>query len=119
MDNYISRILGLARRAGYIVFGTTLVRDAVRGKKKPYLVLLASDASENSYKRIYDSCVFYKTPLAVTDITSEELGKIIGKGSDVVCVALTDEGMAKAIINKLDKKMFISAENGESAGGRA
>ena len=119
MDNYISRILGLARRAGYIVFGTMLVRDAVRSKKKPYLVLLASDASENSYKRIYDTCVFYNTQLAVIDITGEELGKIIGKGSDVVCVAITDEGMAKAIINKLDKTMFISAENGESAGGRA
>lgn len=119
MDNYISRILGLARRAGYIVFGTTLVRDAVRGRKKPYLVLLASDASENSYKRIHDSCVFYNTPLAVTDFTGEALGKIIGKDSDVVCVAVTDEGMAKAIIEKLDKKMFISAENGESAGGRA
>ncbi len=119
MDNYISRILGLARKAGYIVFGTTLVRDAGRGKKKPYLVLLASDASENSYKRIHDSCVFYKTPLALTDITAEELGKIIGKDSDVVCVAITDEGMAKAIINKIDKTMFINAENGESAGGRA
>ncbi|MBE6607516.1 MAG: hypothetical protein E7633_03025 [Ruminococcaceae bacterium] len=119
MDNYITRILGLARRAGYLVFGTALVRDAIRGRKKPYLVLLASDASENSHKRIHDSCMFYNIPLAVIDITGEELGKIIGKSGDVVCVALTDEGMAKAINEKIDKTMFIRADDGESAGGRA
>ena len=119
MDNYIKRILGLARRAGHLVFGTALVRDAIRGKKKPFLVLLASDASENSYKRICDSCAFYNTPLAHLDITGEELGKIIGKDSDVVCVALTDEGMAKTVNEKLDKTMFIKADDGKSAGGRA
>ncbi len=112
-------MLGLARRAGYLVFGTALVRDLIRGRNKPFLVLLASDASENSYKRIHDSCVFYKTPLAVIDITGEELGRIIGKSGDVVCIALTDEGMAKAVISKIDKTMFIRADDGESAGGRA
>lgn len=119
MDSYVIRMLGLARRAGNLVFGTTLVRDAVRGKKKPYIVLLASDVSENSYKRIYDSCVFYDVKLAKLDIIGEELGKTIGKTSDVMCVAITDEGMADAIIEKLSKTMFIRADDGESAGGRA
>ena len=119
MDNYIIRILGLARRAGYLVFGTSLVRDAIRGRKKPCLVLLASDASENSYKRICDSCAFYGVELAVLDTTGEELGRVIGKDSDVVCVAITDTGMANAIKEKLDKTMFIKADDGESAGGRA
>jgi len=36
-----------------------------------------------------------------------------------VCVALTDEGMAKAINEKIDKTMVIRADDGESAGGRA
>lgn len=119
MDNYVIRMLGLARRAGKTVFGTTLVRDALRGKKKPFLVLLASDASENSRKRISDSCAFYDAPLALVDLTGEEIGKIIGKGSDVVCVAVTDESMANAIKEKIDETMFIKADIGESAGGRA
>lgn len=119
MDNYIIRMLGLARRAGNLVFGTTLVRDAVRGRKKPFLVLLASDASDNSRKRISDSCAFYSVPLALLDISGEELGRTIGKESDVMCVALTDEGIAKAITEKIDETMFIKAENGESAGGGA
>ena len=112
-------MLGLARRAGKIVFGTTLVRDSLRGKKKPFLVLIASDASENSRKRISDSCAFYNATLARLDLTGEELGKIIGKDSDVMCVALTDESMANAIKEKIDETMFIKADNGESAGGRA
>lgn len=119
MDNYITRILGLARRAGYLVIGTSMVRDTIRGKKRPYIVLLACDASDNSVKRISDSCKFYDTPLARLDITGDELAAVLGKQSSVVCAALCDKGMAEAIIEKLDKTMFIRADDGESAGGRA
>ncbi len=119
MDNYILRMLGLARRAGNLVFGTQLVRDAVRSRRKPCLVLIASDASENSSKSVCDSCAYYSVSVAKTDISASELGKIIGKEADVVCVAITDKGMADAISQKIDKSMFIIAENGESAGGRA
>jgi len=119
MDNYVIRMLGLAHRAGKTVFGTALVRDAVRGHKKPSLVLLASDASENTKKRISDSCTFYGVELARLDISGEELAKVLGKASDVMCVAVTDESMANAMKEKIDETMFIKADNGESAGGRA
>ncbi len=119
MDSYITRILGLARRAGYLVTGTALVRDSVRGKRKPFLVMIASDASDNTVKRISDSCAYYKTTLARLDVTGDELAAILGKESSVMCVALFDEGMSAAITGKLDKTMFIRADNGESVGGRA
>ena len=42
-------VLGLARRAGALAIGTNSVLEAVR-KGKAYLVLIASDASENTAK---------------------------------------------------------------------
>ena len=50
-NDSILRMIGLARRAGKIAFGANLVVSAIRSLRKPSLVLMASDASDNTKKK--------------------------------------------------------------------
>jgi ribosomal protein L7Ae-like RNA K-turn-binding protein len=81
-------------RAGKLISGEELVLEAVRnGKAKA--VILSSDASENTTKRMTDKCSFYNVPLHVA-FTRSQIGEAIGKEERVV-VAITDQGFSKLI----------------------
>lgn len=91
--------LGLANRARKVISGEELVINDVR-KQKAKVVLLSSDASANTIKKVSDKCSFYKVPLKhVPDRYT--LGQAIGKDARVV-VAITDEGFAKKLMTMLD-----------------
>lgn len=75
------RMLGLAVRAGGVVFGEAAVREAVR-RKEVYLVIISSDASENTQKRLCNSCEFYGIRLLKAE-DRFELGHICGRESAV------------------------------------
>ncbi|WP_078413204.1 YlxQ family RNA-binding protein [Priestia abyssalis] len=91
--------LGLANRARKVISGEELVINDVR-KQKAKVVLLSSDASANTIKKVSDKCSFYKVPLKhVPD--RYQLGQAIGKDARVV-VAITDEGFAKKLMTMLD-----------------
>lgn len=83
-------ILGLARRAGAIAMGTNSVLEAVR-KGKARLVLLASDASDNTKKQLLDKASFYKIPVQTLPYGMLELGHAVGK-DHTVAVAILEEG---------------------------
>lgn len=101
-------MLGLARRAGKVVCGTDAVIDKVR-TKKAYLVIVSSDVSESTIKRITDKCSFYGIQKILYG-TSEENGKAIGK-TDVATIAVTDKNFADTI-SRLYKNLTEVAENG-------
>ncbi|AZV42314.1 MULTISPECIES: YlxQ family RNA-binding protein [Peribacillus] len=92
-------LLGLANRARKLISGEELVVKEVRsGKAK--LVLLASDASKNTEKKISDKCAYYQVPLKRVENRSL-LGQAIGKEARVV-VAVLDEGFAQKLRTLLD-----------------
>ncbi|USK61248.1 YlxQ family RNA-binding protein [Peribacillus asahii] len=92
-------LLGLANRARKLISGEELVVKEVRsGKAK--LVLLASDASKNTEKKISDKCAYYQIPLKRVENRSL-LGQAIGKEARVV-VAVLDEGFAQKLRTLLD-----------------
>jgi len=92
-------LLGLANRARKLISGEELVVKEVRsGKAK--LVLLASDASKNTEKKISDKCAYYQIPLKRVENRSL-LGQAIGKEARVV-VAILDEGFAQKLRTLLD-----------------
>ena len=71
--------IGLGKKAGKIVFGTDAVCDAIR-EGKMLLVLIASDASENSKKRITNCASYYKVKTETPDgLTTATLGTSIGR----------------------------------------
>ena len=94
------RYLGLAARARALVIGTPLICTALsQGKgKAPALVLLATDASPNTKKRIADRTAFYGVALHSLPLSCAQLAHVIGKKEALVAaVGVTDQNLAAAI----------------------
>lgn len=101
MSEKLFQFLGLAARARKIITGEELVLKEVRnGRAK--LVLLATDASKNTSKKIQDKCAFYNVEYHLFG-DRYQLGHAIGKESRVV-IAITDSGFAKKMSSLLNEK---------------
>ncbi|MGC6767074.1 YlxQ-related RNA-binding protein [Enterococcus sp. LJL128] len=86
----ILNLLGLAMRAGKLITGEELtVKDIQRSKTK--LVFVASDASENTKKKIKDKCSYYNISWN-DDLQQAELSHAIGRKRMVV--GINDLGFA-------------------------
>ena len=75
LDAFYS-MLGIAMRARALTLGADGVHAAIAAKQAG-LVLLDSAASENTKKKLYDSCAFYGAALYET--APDRLGFAIGK----------------------------------------
>lgn len=69
-------MLGIAMRAGQLSFGEDGVRKAI-ATGAAALVLLDSGASDNTKKRMHDSCTYYGVRLAET--AAGRLGEAVGR----------------------------------------
>ena len=97
MDNRILGSLGLCAKAGKLIVGAQMTVEAIQKRKRIYLVLEASDSSENTHKRLSDKCSFYGVEIKRLDFDSSQLSRAVGKSSSVVAVAITDEGFYKMV----------------------
>ena len=93
MDKILNN-LGLCNRARGLITGEEFVCDGMANKTVKY-VFLASDASANAKKKIYNKANYYNVVLD-NSFTSEEISKAIGKNNRMV-VGITDIGFAKKI----------------------
>jgi ribosomal protein L7Ae-like RNA K-turn-binding protein len=82
-------LLGLARKAGRLVMGSTAVEQALR-RGQPALLLLASDASANTARQAKRWAGDAKTQLLSLPHTKEQLGRALGRPTCALAV-LTDE----------------------------
>ncbi len=98
MDS-IPSLLGLALRAGRLAVGEEPVGVACRCHKG-YLLLLASDAADNTIRRALHFCQAGKTICLTLPLTKQELGSGLGRASCAM-LALTDVGFAAAVAEKL------------------
>lgn len=88
-------LLGLAMRAGKLITGEELTINEIR-RQKAALVLVASDASENTKKKVTDKSNFYQTTCLI-EFTESELAAAIGKPRKVIGVM--DQGFAKKMVS--------------------
>ena len=112
-DNILS-LLGLALRGGRLVMGEEPVEGVARARDARVL-LLASDAADNTRRRIEHfadegQCMWLRVPF-----TKEELGRALGRTS-VAVAAITDIGLAAAVARRLAE--LDPARYGESAARR-
>lgn len=92
-------MVGLAKRAGYLVCGTDAVISAVASKKKPILVVTAADASERTKKQLSDKCATYGVTYMEIPCAKDILARAVGKKeSQISAAAVCDRGMADKII---------------------
>ena len=87
-------MLGLAQRAGKIARGEFSTEKAVKSGKA-FVVVVASDASDNTKKMFSDMCSFYKVPIAFYS-DKNTLGHAIGKEFRA-SLAVLDEGFGREI----------------------
>jgi len=103
-NDQILSMIGLAARAGAVKSGEYSVEKAVKsGRGK--LVIVASDASDNTKKMFSDMCRYYHVPLKIYG-TKEDLGLRSGKAYRA-SICILDEGFAKSVINKIDLSMEV------------
>lgn len=96
--NSVMSLIGLAQKAGKLTSGELAVEKTVKsGKGK--LVLIAADCSDNAKKRYRDMSQYYQVPLYEI-LTKQQLGSCIGKEYRAA-LAITDEGLSKAIVKAL------------------
>ena len=98
MDS-IPSLLGLALRAGRLAVGEEPVGTACRCHKG-YLLLLASDAADNTIRRALHFSQAGKTICLTLPLTKEELGSGLDRTSCAM-VAVTDVGFAASIAERL------------------
>lgn len=111
--------LGLCRRAGKTVLGTPMVCEELAKKKKPPLVLYSEDASAATKKRIESKCRFYGVEAIALPVSTGELAHLLGKSGDLAALAVTDEGFANAIREKIKALRGEDAEPTNSTGKEA
>lgn len=98
-NNRILSNLGLAQKAGQIASGEFAVEKAVKGSLA-HLVIVASDASDNTKKKMRNMTAFYEIPVCFYG-SKEELGRCIGKEYRSM-VAVLHPGFADSIRKQLE-----------------
>ena len=97
--NNILSLLGLSLRGGHLVMGEEPVEGVARARDAR-LLLLASDASDNTRRRVAHfadagQCIWIRVPF-----TKEDLGRALGR-SAVAVAAITDIGLAATVAHRL------------------
>lgn len=77
MNDKILSLLSLATKAGKIAGGEMMVEKSVK-EGKATIVIISSEASENTKKKFSNMCSYYHVPLYVYG-TKEQLGRFTGK----------------------------------------
>lgn len=86
-------LLGIAMRAGKLISGEETTLNSVRSNKVN-LVIVASDVSQNTEKKMRDKCGSYETPIIVA-FNKMELSHAIGKSRAIIGVC--DAGFSRKL----------------------
>ena len=92
-------MLGFAMRAGKVIIGTDAVCSSLskKGAAKPRLVLVSESASLGTKQKVAHKCEFYSVQALEIDVSSSELGRLLGKLYAPMVVAIKDDRFAEEI----------------------
>lgn len=113
MPDRIYLFLGLAAKAGKLVSGEEACEKALKSGKVE-LVLIASNASENTQKKMSDMCSFRSVKAKIFG-EKGKLGKYIGK-ENRSAVAVLDHGFASRLTEMIENN---ESEMGGDINGKA
>ena len=98
--NKVLNTLGLCACARKISYGETLLKEIK--SKKVYFVVVASDASDNSKKKLTDKCKFYNCEYAIIS-DKESISKAIGRLDLVSAVGVKDFNLVKKLKENIER----------------
>lgn len=90
----IKGLIGISKKSGNIVLGQDLVIKALR-LQKLHLIIMASDISKNTEKKIMDKSFTYDGKV-IKLFSKRELGLILGKNEQGV-IGIKNKGLAESI----------------------
>ncbi len=96
----MNNTLGLAYRARKVVVGTDLTISSLR-MGKLQLILLATDASHTTKKKVYDKAKFYQVEV-IEELTSFDISMALGK-DDIKVIGITDRGFSQLLMSQRRK----------------
>lgn len=111
-DSVLS-LISIAKKAGKIAAGEFQTENAVKSGKAS-LVIISSEASDNTKKKFLNMCSFYEVPAYLYG-GKVELGAAIGCEFRA-SLAVMDEGLSKSIQKKLENVIDGGCVNGENQG---
>lgn len=91
-------MLGIATKAGKTVTGEFSTEKAVK-EGKAFLVIVASDASDNTKKKFRNMCNYYQVTMKEFG-DKNSLGAACGKEFRA-SLAVVDEGLGKAVLKQI------------------
>lgn len=89
-------LIGLAKKAGKIITGEDGCETAIRSGQAT-LVLVATDASNNTKKKFTNKTTFYKVPL-YSIFTKDEMSEAIG-AQNRATIVVADAGFTKSMLS--------------------
>lgn len=108
INQRILGLLGIARKAGAVISGTSLLQAELK-RNTIGLLLIADDAAERSLAKLLDLVEQNETEW-VRFGTREEIGKIIGRDSRI-CAGITDKQFAEVMALEINRLQKIAGEN--------
>ncbi len=94
-------LIGLANKAGLVTGGGSMVSDALKGKKKPGLVIVATDVSEAIGSKLIHAAEAHRVPHR-TAVTKDDFGAILGKAPRSA-VAVASGGFVAQLVKAIDR----------------
>ena len=107
MDKALN-FLALARKGGLAELGEEPV-GAISRTGKAYVILVASDASDHTWRRAKSYAAGTEQQCVRVKFTKEELGFVVGRTS-LAIAAITDVQMALALVNALGEPEKYKAQ---------
>jgi len=95
-----AKALGLIYRARKMTVGTEITINKLR-QKKVFLIVLATDASLLTKKKIYDKAKTYEASV-VEELSSNEISNSISK-KNIKVIGITDKGFSQSLMKEKRK----------------
>lgn len=96
----MTNTIGLAFRAKKVIVGSDLTISSLR-MGKLQLILLATDASHTTKKKIYDKAKHYQVEV-IEELSSFQISNAIGK-DDIKVIGISDRGFSQLLMNQRRK----------------
>jgi len=99
-NNKILGLLGLAAKAGDIIFGTENIINLIRANKINFrsgLVLIANNTAERTKREICIIAKEFNVPCAGIEVSTEELGHRTGAKGSAAAVAVKNKNLTSAL----------------------
>lgn len=84
-----------------------MVCEALAKPNAVKIVLMPSDNSENTQKRLRDKCEYYGVRLAKIPIDGETLAHAVGKSGKIAAVGVTDENLYRMVWGIMEQEHII------------